>query len=171
MGRVMAQLSHRNDGRDSSQFLSQIQPLSPSNGSSMTMDKKGTVDPVPERYQLGQELYWENCAPCHLGIPPQVFPTQTWQNLLQETEHYGRQLTLLGNPQRTLVWNYLKYFSRPLSEGEEVPYRVTSSRYFKALHPRVNFTAPVKISTCVSCHPGGAQYNFRELTKEWQNSP
>ena len=37
----------------------------------------GTVDIIPDRYQLGQELYLENCASCHTDIPPAVLPTQT----------------------------------------------------------------------------------------------
>ena len=49
----------------------------------------GTVDVVPDRYKFGQELYLENCATCHIGVPPSVLPTQTWQGLLQDSQHYG----------------------------------------------------------------------------------
>jgi len=130
----------------------------------------GTVDVVPAQYQLGQELYLENCSSCHIALPPSVLPTQTWKNLLEDSQHYGVQLKPLIDPPRVLVWKYLSTFSRPLQKEEETPYRVNSSRYFKALHPRVKLPSPVQIGSCVSCHPSAAQFNFRRLTTEWENS-
>ncbi|MBD0311745.1 MAG: diheme cytochrome C [Microcoleus sp. T3-bin5] len=135
------------------------------------IEDNGTVDRIPERYQLGQQLYLENCATCHIGLPPQVLPTETWRRLLQDSEHYGQTIKLLVDPSRLLVWNYLQTFSRPQAKDEEVPYRVASSRYFKALHPKVKMSQPANISSCVTCHPGASQYNFRKLTAEWENSP
>jgi len=130
-----------------------------------------TVDPVPQGYQLPQELYLENCASCHIAVPPAVLPTQTWQRLLLDSQHYGTQLKPLGDPSRLLVWNYLRTFSRPLNKDEETPYRVDESRYFKALHPKVKLPRPVQLSSCISCHPSANDYNFRRLTSEWENSP
>jgi len=129
----------------------------------------GTIDPVPQRYQLGEQLYLENCASCHIALPPAVMPTQTWQKLLQDSQHYGAQLPLLVDPPRLLVWNYLRAFSRPQSTDEDTPYRVKDSRYFKALHPKVKLPRPLEISSCVTCHPSAAQYNFRRLTPEWRS--
>lgn len=131
----------------------------------------GTVDVIPARYELGQQLYLENCATCHLALPPGVLPTQTWKNILQDSEHYGAQLKPLVDPQRLLVWNYLRTFSRSTLKDEELPYRVNNSRYFKALHPRVKLPRPVQVSSCVTCHPGAEKYNFRSLTPEWETSP
>lgn len=135
-----------------------------------TTSTVGTVDPVPERFQLGQELYLENCSGCHLALPPAVLPTQTWQQLLQDSQHYGQQLQPLVDPPRLLVWNYLRTFSRSRTKTEETPYRVNESRYFNALHPQVKLPRPIQISGCVSCHPGATEYNFRRLTPEWENS-
>jgi Dihaem cytochrome c len=53
----------------------------------------GTVDVVSDRYKFGQELYLENCATCHIAIPPAVLPTETWRDLLQDSEHYGVELS------------------------------------------------------------------------------
>jgi mono/diheme cytochrome c family protein len=130
----------------------------------------GTVDIVPTQYQLGQQLYLENCSSCHIAIPPAVLPSQTWKNLLQDSQHYGSQLKPLVDPPRVLVWKYLSAFSRPLLQDEETPYRVSSSRYFKALHPRVKFSSPVQLGSCVTCHPSATNFNFRRLTSEWENS-
>lgn len=130
----------------------------------------GTVDPVPERYRLGQELYLENCSSCHIPVPPAVLPTQTWQQLLQDPQHYGVKLPLLVDPPRLIVWNYIRTFSRPTAKEEEIPYRVDDSRYFKALHPKVKLPRPVRVSSCVSCHPSAAEFNFRRLSPEWENS-
>ncbi|MBF2007929.1 MAG: cytochrome C [Chlorogloeopsis fritschii C42_A2020_084] len=130
----------------------------------------GTVDVVPAQYQLGQELYLENCSTCHIPLPPAVLPTQTWKNLLQDSEHYGAQLKPLVDPPRILVWRYLSTFSRPVQKDEQPPYRVNNSRYFKALHPQVKLPRPVEINSCVTCHPGAADYNFRRLSSEWEKS-
>lgn len=131
----------------------------------------GTVDPVLPRYELGQELYLENCATCHIGVPPEVMPTETWRQILQDPEHYGQQITLLVDPPRLLVWDYLRQYSRPEAEGEEIPFRIEASRYFKALHPRVELPQSTRLGSCVSCHPGVEQFDFRSLTPEWEDAP
>ncbi|WP_242057056.1 MULTISPECIES: diheme cytochrome c [Oscillatoriales] len=131
-----------------------------------------TVDIVPQRYQLGQQLYLENCATCHIGLPPAVLPTETWRNLIQDEEHYGKKLKPLVDPERFLVWDYLRVFSRTQApEEEQTPYRVAQSRYFKALHPRVKLPQPANMGSCVTCHPKVEQYDFRTLSSEWQNAP
>ncbi|WP_242041711.1 diheme cytochrome c [Alkalinema sp. FACHB-956] len=127
---------------------------------------EGTIDPVPANLQLGQELYLENCASCHIAIPPAVMPTQTWQVLIQDPQHYGVVIDPLRDPNRRIVWNYLKAYSRPTSDDEKTPYRMQDSRYFKALHPRVNLPKKVNLGSCVTCHPGVNQFNFRQLTPE-----
>jgi hypothetical protein len=132
----------------------------------------GTVDVVPDRYQLGKELYLENCASCHVALPPEVLPTESWRRVVQEpTQHYGQQLQPMIGPSLLVMWDYLRAFSRPLIEGEAIPYRVTESRYFKALHPQVELPRLVGSSSCVTCHPGVDQFNYRTLTPEWRNSP
>lgn len=142
------------------------QPIAQTSGSKTI----GTVDPVPRRYQLGQELYLENCSSCHIAVPPAVLPTQTWRPLLQDSQHYGVNLPLLVDPPRLLVWKYLLNFSRPTFKEEETPYRLNESRYFKALHPKVKLSRPVQLSSCALCHPSAANYNFRSLTPKWESS-
>ncbi|MBD2464279.1 cytochrome C [Oscillatoria sp. FACHB-1407] len=131
----------------------------------------GTVDVVPPAQQLGQDLYLENCASCHIGLPPQIFPTDTWRNLLQDDSHYGVQINPFRPPTLLVVWNYIRTFSRPVLLNEQAPYRIEDSRYFKALHPRVEFRDRVQIDSCAQCHPSAQQFNFRQLTPEWENAP
>ncbi len=131
----------------------------------------GTVDAVPPRFQTGQKLYLENCASCHIGIPPAVMPSQTWQQLVQDPEHYGVTIQPLVAPNIQILWQYLREYSRPLAEDESTPYRIQQSRIFRILHPRVKFTEPITLTSCVSCHPGAGAYDFRSLTAEWQNAP
>ncbi|MBW4555990.1 MAG: diheme cytochrome c [Trichormus sp. ATA11-4-KO1] len=135
---------------------------------SATPTEIGTVDIVPVQYQLGKQLYLDNCSTCHIAIPPEVFPSQTWKNLLQDSQHYGVQLKPLIDPPRMLVWRYLATFSRVRLKDEATPYRVNQSRYFKALHPQVELPRPVQVSSCVSCHPSASEYNFRRLDPEWE---
>lgn len=139
---------------------------------SESVSKIGTVDPVPGRLQLGQELYLESCRTCHIALPPAVLPSKTWQRILEDpTEHYGQQLPPIIRPSLLLIWDYLRTFSRPELEKEKVPFRMEDSRYFKALHPKVPLPQPVRMSSCIQCHPSANQYNFRNLTPEWENSP
>ncbi|MBF2028808.1 MAG: diheme cytochrome C [Oscillatoriales cyanobacterium C42_A2020_001] len=143
----------------------------PANVGTTNSDAIGTVDVVPQRFQQGQTLYLENCATCHIGIPPAVMPTQTWRQLIQDSEHYGVTIQPVGVPEVQILWQYLREYSRPLAEGESTPYRIQSSRIFATLHPRVKFTEKVNLNSCVSCHPGAGAYDFRRLTAEWQNAP
>ncbi len=131
-----------------------------------TTDSIGTVDVVPSQYQLGQDLYLENCATCHIGIPPAVLPTQTWKNLLQDTQHYGVELKTLVDPPRILVWKYLLTFSRLHLKDDTTPYRINDSRFFKALHPGVKLPNPVKMGSCITCHAGAEKYNFRQFSSD-----
>ena len=135
---------------------------------SILTSQVGTIDVVPPRYQTGQTLYLENCATCHIALPPQVFPSETWRRLLQDPQHYGRRLEPLVDPPRVLIWGYLRRFSRPRKEGEAVPYRMDRSRFFKALHPNVKLPRPTRPNTCIGCHPGATEYNFRSLIPDWE---
>lgn len=135
------------------------------------VDPSGAVDLVTERYRLGQQFYLENCATCHVGLPPAVMPSQTWADLLQDTQHYGVQIQPLLEPNLQIVWSYVSNYSRPVLKDERVPYRLEKSRYFKALHPKVEFTEPISVYTCAACHPAAAQFNYRSLTPEWQDAP
>jgi hypothetical protein len=134
-------------------------------GAAQAIEPTGTVDPVPDRYQLGQEMYLESCAKCHIGLPPATLPTQTWQTLLQDEQHYGVTIDLPKNPNRQLIWQYLSTFSRSLREEEPTPYRLSQARHFKALHPQVRLPANVTIETCATCHPQANVFNFREWTE------
>jgi hypothetical protein len=129
-----------------------------------------TVDPVPETLQLGQELYLNNCATCHIAPPPAIFPTETWRDIIQDTNHYGIQIPPLVDPGRLVIWNYLRIFSRLQTPETPIPYRIADSNYFKALHPRVELPESLTLRTCIQCHPGAEQYNFRSLTPEWENA-
>ena len=127
----------------------------------------GTVDVVPAKYQLGQELYLNNCSTCHLALPPQVLPSETWQHILEDSQHYGAQIKPLARIQYTLVWRYMTTFSRLKLANEKIPYRLSRSRYFLALHPNIELPEPPNMGSCVTCHPGAENYNFRKLTPDW----
>jgi mono/diheme cytochrome c family protein len=129
-----------------------------------------TTDAVADRYQLGQQLYFENCATCHIGLPPAVMPTETWRDILRDRSHYGATLPQLPDATRKVMGQYLQIFSRSKSPQEEqIPYRLAQSLYFKALHPGVSFTkSGVKpgLNSCEVCHPASRQFNFRQIKSE-----
>ncbi|WP_017302758.1 hypothetical protein [Spirulina subsalsa] len=131
-----------------------------------------SVDPIPSELRLAAEVYLDNCSSCHLALPPEVFPTETWRDLLQNpNQHYGVRLPNIFRPEIYLMWQYLSAFSRPHQAGETVPFRVTESRFFAALHPKVEFPQPPTSRTCVSCHYRANEYDFRALNPEWENAP
>jgi hypothetical protein len=129
------------------------------------------TDAVPQRFQQGQALYLQNCASCHIALPPAAMPSQTWRDLIQDPQHYGTQITPLVDPYRLALWQYLQVYSRPVKKDEPVPYRLSQSRPFKALHPRVKMPVPLGAASCAACHPAAAQFDFRSLTAEWQDAP
>jgi hypothetical protein len=126
--------------------------------------KADPTENLPSQYALGRDLYRQDCSSCHLAIPPALFPTETWQSLLQESYHYGVRITLPTGPERLLVWQYLRDYSRTLNEKEKIPFTFTESRYFKALHPKVDFPIAPTLRSCLQCHPGASEGDFLSAT-------
>lgn len=129
-----------------------------------------SMDVVPERFQLGEQVYLRECSSCHIAPSPAVMPTQSWGRILVQSQHYGAQITPLQSPVLELVWNYLQFSSRPLRANEEVPMRIEDSRFFGALHPNIEVPR-ISLASCISCHPGVGDYNYRQLSPEWQATP
>lgn len=121
-----------------------------------------TTDRVPESLETGQSLYVQNCGSCHIAIPPAVFPSQTWDQLIRDPSHYGMVIEPLPQPQQSWVRRYLLFASRLLRPEESTPYRFRQSRYFKILHYQVELPSTINSSTCVTCHPKAPSFNFRE---------
>lgn len=128
--------------------------------------KADPAEKLPDQYALGRDLYRQDCSSCHLAIPPALFPTETWQSLLQESYHYGVRITLPINPERLLLWQYLRDYSRTLSQKEKIPFTFAESRYFKALHPKVDFQAVPTLRSCLQCHPGASGGDFLSATTD-----
>lgn len=123
-----------------------------------------------ENADLGRDFYLKNCSSCHIPIPAEVLPTDTWQKILEQpSDHYGVSLPNMININVRLIWSYLRSYSRPSLEGETTPEFITNSRYFKALHPLVDLPRPVSYQSCKLCHPGTATMNYRILTPEWND--
>lgn len=126
---------------------------------------------ISERYQTAQQLYMDTCGKCHIPISPSVLPSESWQKILENPDqHYGVSVDFIRLTQ-VLLWEYLATFSRPVSRNEPVPVFVTQSRYFKAIHPRVDLPKPATIKTCIACHPNAQQYDYQTLSSEWDNAP
>ncbi len=121
-----------------------------------------TTDRVPPSMQVGQSLYVQNCGRCHLAIPPAVFPSQTWDQLLVDTSHYGAILDPILEPDQSWMRRYLRFSSRSLREGESTPYRFRQSRYFKILHPQVELPSSITTQACMTCHAKAQEFNFRQ---------
>ncbi len=130
-----------------------------------------SVDPIPTRYQPGFESYLETCSTCHIALPPEVLPLESWQQILRRPEkHYGTSVPNFNRFTQLLIWDYVSNFSRPLPPDSPVPLYAEKSRYFKALHPKVPIPADMTAQTCVACHPNVTQFDFRTLSSEWQEA-
>ncbi len=123
--------------------------------------------------EAGKELYVATCSGCHIPIPPEVLPTETWQQLLENPhKHYGTSVPNMIRLSQILMWDYLKTNSRPiLLRDAPIPYYIEQSQYFKILHPRVEFSEPITTKSCALCHPGIKDFNYRTLTSEWEDAP
>ena len=125
---------------------------------------ENTMDPVPERYQTGLSLYLENCSTCHIPIPPQVLPTQTWQRILEKPQsHYGSSLPPMISSFQMMMWDYLRTFSRPSLIDESSVFYIQDSRYFKALHPQVELPLSISSQTCLTCHSQARNFNYHTI--------
>ena len=76
---------------------------------------------------------------------------------------------IVGITQR-LIWDYLSYSSRPLTQTTFVPLLIEQSTYVKVFHPRVNLPTPLGHTTCVSCHPNASRYDYKTLTPIWDDA-
>jgi len=125
-----------------------------------------------EAVELGKEVYLENCSSCHIPIPPEVLPTETWQEIIENPQnHYGTKLSQIFSITQRLIWEYVRRYSRPLNPDEKIPMYMDKSRYFKALHPRVELPEQVTHQSCQTCHLGTDKLDYRSLTPQWENSP
>ena len=142
-------------------------------GVAIALDKeRPSTDIIPPRYEIGYDLYLETCTTCHLPIPPAVMPIESWKQLLEQPDkHYGTSLKGFNRLTQRLLWDYLSAFSRPLSPNEPVPLYAEQSRYFKALHPRVELPKPLSPKTCLVCHPQATNFDYRTLAPEWGEAP
>lgn len=119
--------------------------------------------------RVGKEIYLQNCSSCHVPIPAEVLPIETWQEILERPgRHYGTSLPEIPNLNVRLIWAYLRNSSRPLQERELKPEFVTQSRYFKALHPKVDLPQPVTHQSCILCHPGANELDYITLSSEFE---
>lgn len=111
----------------------------------------GMVDPVDVRYESGYTVYIEQCATCHVALPPAVLPVESWQTIVLDPAHYGVSLGLTQFDQQ-LILNYLQPYSRRNTGRGALPYRLGDSDYFQALHPQVELPTLLNLRSCASCH-------------------
>ncbi|MEL7512290.1 MAG: diheme cytochrome C [Cyanobacteria bacterium J06554_3] len=123
----------------------------------------GMVDPVDARYEAGYVTYLEQCAACHIALPPAILPAETWQVLITESAHYGVSVPVLSSFEQQLMLNYLQTYSRRTAPRASVPFRVKDSTYFYALHPGVVLPQPLDLRSCAGCHVGANEQDFSAI--------
>lgn len=149
-----------------------VQASIPQNLPPVIPDNPRSVDPIPTRYLPGFESYIETCTGCHIALPPEVLPLDSWQEILRRPDvHYGVSIPNINRLTQLLIWDYVSTFSRPLPPNNPVPLYAEKSSFFKALHPRVPMPEEVTSNTCVTCHPGAEVFDFITLSPEWQDAP
>ncbi|MGB3789801.1 MAG: hypothetical protein WA949_17450 [Phormidesmis sp.] len=128
-----------------------------------TPDSYGMVDPIDSRFEASYRIYLNECATCHVALPPAVLPTQTWQTLVTDPAHYGLTLTDITAFEKQLIVNYLQAYSRSQPSRDPLPFKLADSDYFHALHPNVTLPQPLNLRTCASCHLLATTQNYRDL--------
>lgn len=135
------------------------------------IDNSPTIDIIPKSYEQGLQVYFANCSTCHIALPAELLPRQSWQRLLENlNQHYEASLPAISSVEVRLIWNYLGTFSRIAAVEDRLPVFARDSRFFRALHPQIRFPEPAKITTCISCHPSAQEFNFRN-TISTSNTP
>ncbi|MEL7359013.1 MAG: diheme cytochrome C [Cyanobacteria bacterium J06648_10] len=147
-----------------------IEPSTPTEPTSSS-SPYGMVDPIDTRYEAGYRTYLNNCATCHVALPPAVLPIPTWQTLITDTAHYGISLPQMLPFDQQLTINYLQAYSRQHQSRGPVPYRLKDSAYFQALHPNVAFAQPVNIRSCTSCHIAAPQQDYTQIIEPMAADP
>ncbi|MBP0022142.1 MAG: cytochrome C [Cyanobacteria bacterium SBLK] len=123
-----------------------------------------SVDPVPEGVGFARDVYVDRCGECHIALPTEILPTESWRSILQELpQHYNTTTRQIISPEIILMWNYIQLFSRTYGDSDDPPFRIDDSRYFRALHPKVNFQQIQTANTCTTCHDRASEFNFRSL--------
>jgi len=120
----------------------------------------GMVDPVGAQYEASYSVYVEQCATCHVALPPAVLPTDTWQALVTDPAHYGVVLPAFTQFDQRLMLNYLQAYSVRHKGGGPLPYRLQDSRYFQALHPNLDLPQPLNLQSCTSCHLKAGEQDY-----------
>ncbi len=120
----------------------------------------GMVDPIDDRQRAGYQTYLNQCATCHVALPAAVLPSQTWQTLTADSAHYGISLPPIDAFTQRLMLNYLQTYSRPSRNRRAIPYRLSDSAHFQALHPQVSLPQPLTLNSCVGCHLGATEQNY-----------
>lgn len=121
-----------------------------------------SVDKATGNLKIGEDFYLENCATCHIPIPPAVLPQETWRKILENPgNHYGVRIKGLTGFSQRLMWQYLQTYSRQLLKNETQPQYIAQSRYFFALHPQVDLPSPVTLNSCIQCHQQAKNYQYR----------
>ncbi len=122
------------------------------------------VDTVTDNFKVGEEMYLETCAKCHIAIPPAVLPVETWKKILEKPlDHYGVSVEGMNRLTQVLIWNYVSNYSRNLIKDEIQPEFIAQSRYFKALHPKVELPNPVTHRSCIVCHVNANKFDYRTI--------
>ncbi len=123
----------------------------------------GMVDPIAPDLAASYRIYLNECATCHVALPPAVLPTQTWQTLVVDPAHYGLTLTDITAFEKQLIVNYLQTYSRAHTNSGSLPFRLADSDYFYALHPQVVLPQSLNLRTCTNCHLSAPTQNYRDL--------
>jgi hypothetical protein len=128
--------------------------------------------PSPDNLETAKAVYIDNCSSCHIPIAPEVLPTETWQQILERPQaHYGTSVDNLVRISQVVIWQYMMTLSRPLRPQEVQPSYARESRYFAALHPRVELPEVINTQSCLVCHPGATRLNYQQLAPQWQDGP
>lgn len=131
----------------------------------------GMVDPISPQIEASYRIYLSKCATCHVALPPAVLPTQTWQSLVVDPAHYGLTLTDITAFEKQLIVNYLQAYSRSHQSSNPLPFKLSDSDYFRALHPQVTLPQPLSLHGCTSCHLSATTQNYRDLISDPSNRP
>jgi Dihaem cytochrome c len=120
--------------------------------------------------------YKENCGACHFSYQPELLPSGSWKQILDQLgDHFGQSFELGQEAQKTVL-AYLEANAAERSTskravrimrsvGSGTPVRITEVPYIKDKHRKVsasvlNRPSVGSLSNCTACHRRAEEGNY-----------
>ncbi len=119
-----------------------------------------------------EKEFLTECSACHIPYPPNFLPARSWNRIMDTlSNHFGEDASLDKKTAADIRAVLLKYSYKGRIRGvgpNDVPVRITSLPWFKAVHGNrvrnyvLSHPEIGSVSNCAGCHRGAANGRFED---------